>query len=68
MPAVVVDTSLARESGWSPQFDFHTGIGGVWDEWRELDIDQVVPLPGGAGMAAAEQSAAPSATDPTGEV
>jgi UDP-glucose 4-epimerase len=67
MPAVVVDTSLARESGWSPRFDFHTGISGVWDEWRELDIDRVVPLPGGAGMAAAKQAAAAPATDPAGE-
>lgn len=56
MPAVVVDHSLARESGWSPRFDFRTGIAGVWEEWRELDISTATALPGGAGLAAAPTS------------
>jgi UDP-glucose 4-epimerase len=51
MPAVIVDPSLARESGWSPRFDFTTGVAGVWEEWRDVDIDDAVPLSGGAGMA-----------------
>lgn len=50
MPAVIVDPSRAREAGWSPRFDFTSGITGVWEEWRELDIEGAVPLPGGAGL------------------
>jgi UDP-glucose 4-epimerase len=53
MPAVIVDSSLARSRGWEPRIDFPTGVAGVWEEWRELDIDGAVPLPGGAGMSAA---------------
>jgi hypothetical protein len=44
MAAVVVDPSRARASGWSPRFDFSTGVANVWEEWRELDIDRVVQL------------------------
>lgn len=52
MPAVIVDNSKARSLGWSPRFDFLTGVAGVWEEWRELDIEGAVPLPGGAGLSA----------------
>ncbi|HET9720344.1 MAG TPA: NAD-dependent epimerase/dehydratase family protein [Solirubrobacteraceae bacterium] len=50
MPAVIVDNANARRLGWQPQFDFRSGVAGVWEEWRELDIEGAVPLPGGAGM------------------
>lgn len=39
MPAVIVDPSHAHSSGWSPQFDFHTGVTGVWEEWKGMEID-----------------------------
>lgn len=52
MPAVIVDPSRARESGWSPRYDFTSGITGVWEEWREIDIEGAVALPGGAGLTA----------------
>jgi UDP-glucose 4-epimerase len=52
MPAVIVDNSGARSLGWEPRFDFPTGVAGVWEEWRELDIEGAMPLPGGAGMSA----------------
>ncbi|HWD66140.1 MAG TPA: NAD-dependent epimerase/dehydratase family protein [Solirubrobacteraceae bacterium] len=52
MPAVIVDNSRARSLGWEPQFDFPTGVAGVWEEWRTLDIEGAVALPGGAGMPA----------------
>jgi UDP-glucose 4-epimerase len=50
MPAVIVDSSLARSRGWVPQFDFTEGVTGVWEEWRSADIDGAEPLPGGAGL------------------
>jgi len=50
MPAVIVDTSRARAAGWSPQYDFTRGVTGVWEEWRDADIEGAIPLPGGAGM------------------
>ncbi len=50
MPAVIVDNARAKSLGWRPRFDFATGVAGVWEEWRELDIEGAVPLPGGAGM------------------
>jgi len=50
MPAVIVDNSRALAAGWTPRFDFHTGVSGVWEEWRAADIEGAVPLPGGAGM------------------
>jgi UDP-glucose 4-epimerase len=50
MPAVIVDPGHAHGLGWSPQFDFATGVTGVWEEWRELDIEGATPLPGGAGL------------------
>ncbi|HWD86053.1 MAG TPA: NAD-dependent epimerase/dehydratase family protein [Solirubrobacteraceae bacterium] len=52
MPAVIVDNGRARSLGWEPQYDFAGGVAGVWEEWRALDIDGAVPLPGGAGMSA----------------
>jgi UDP-glucose 4-epimerase len=50
MPAVIVDSAHARSLGWQPQYDFAGGVAGVWEEWRELDIDGAVAMPGGAGM------------------
>jgi len=52
MPAVIVDNSRACAQGWSPRYDFATGVAGVWEEWRTLDIEGAVALPGGAGAAA----------------
>jgi UDP-glucose 4-epimerase len=52
MPAVIVDNSRAKSLGWDPKYDFATGVAGVWEEWRELDIEGAVPLPGGAGLSA----------------
>jgi len=51
MPAVIVDPDRARKSGWSPRYDFTTGVAGVWEEWRTLDIEGAQPMPGGAGLA-----------------
>ncbi len=39
MPAVIVDPARAHDAGWSPQFDFTTGVTDVWEEWRELEIE-----------------------------
>ena len=41
MPAVIVDPSRAKSFGWSPQFDFETGLRGVWDEWSVADVDAI---------------------------
>jgi UDP-glucose 4-epimerase len=41
MPAVIVDPSRARASGWSPQFTFEEGLSGVWREWSQIDLDAV---------------------------
>jgi UDP-glucose 4-epimerase len=38
MPAVIIDNSRARSLGWSPQYDFHTGVTGVWEEWRDASL------------------------------
>lgn len=51
MPAVIVDPDRARAAGWSPRYDFTTGVEGVWEEWRTLDIEGAQPMPGGAGLA-----------------
>jgi UDP-glucose 4-epimerase len=51
MPAVIVDNSRARSLGWEPRFDFAGGVAGVWEEWKALDIEGALPLPGGAGLA-----------------
>jgi UDP-glucose 4-epimerase len=39
MPAVIVDPSRAHAAGWSPQFDFTTGVTGVWEEWKDLELE-----------------------------
>jgi UDP-glucose 4-epimerase len=52
MPAVIVDNSRAKGLGWEPRFDFAGGVAGVWEEWRDLDIEGAVPMPGGAGLSA----------------
>jgi UDP-glucose 4-epimerase len=39
MPAVIVDPSRAHGAGWSPQFDFTTGVTGVWNEWKDLELE-----------------------------
>ncbi|HEX4282011.1 MAG TPA: NAD-dependent epimerase/dehydratase family protein [Solirubrobacteraceae bacterium] len=41
MPAVIVDPSRAKSFGWSPQFDFETGLRGVWEEWSVADVDAI---------------------------
>ncbi len=46
MPAVIVDPSRAHDAGWSPQFDFHTGVSGVWEEWRDLEIEGALAFHG----------------------
>jgi UDP-glucose 4-epimerase len=51
MPAVIVDNSQARAQGWQPRYDFAAGVAGVWEEWRSIDIEGAVALPGGAGAA-----------------
>lgn len=53
MPAVIIDNSRARSLGWEPRYDFHTGVVGVWEEWRELDVEGAVAMPGGPGMSTA---------------
>ena len=51
MPAVIIDNSRARSLGWEPKIDFHDGVVGVWDEWKDIDIEGALAVPGGAGMA-----------------
>ncbi len=46
MPAVIVDPAQAHAAGWSPQFDFTTGVTGVWEEWRELEIEGALAFHG----------------------
>jgi UDP-glucose 4-epimerase len=50
MPAVIVDSSRARAAGWSPRYGFTEGVTGVWEEWREANIEGAQPLSGGAGL------------------
>lgn len=52
MPAVIVDPSRARAAGWSPRYDFESGVREVWDEWSAADLDTIV-----AGMPVAPVSA-----------
>jgi UDP-glucose 4-epimerase len=52
--AVIVDNARAQSLGWTPRYDFTTGVTGVWEEWRDADMTGAVPLVGGAGLAAAE--------------
>jgi UDP-glucose 4-epimerase len=46
MPAVIVDPGRAHGAGWSPQFDFTTGVTGVWEEWRDLEIEGALAFHG----------------------
>jgi UDP-glucose 4-epimerase len=55
MPAVIVDNSNAKSMGWDPQYDFTTGVEGVWAEWKDADMTSAVAQPGGAGLAAGGQ-------------
>ena len=41
MPAVIVDPSRALAAGWSPQYDFESGLRGVWEEWSVADVDAI---------------------------
>ena len=52
MPAVIVDPSRARAAGWTPRYDFESGVSEVWDEWSAADLDTIV-----AGMPVAPVSA-----------
>ncbi|HET6866811.1 MAG TPA: NAD-dependent epimerase/dehydratase family protein [Solirubrobacteraceae bacterium] len=52
MPAVIVDPSRALTAGWSPRYDFESGVRGVWEEWSAADLDTIA-----AGMPAAPVSA-----------
>ena len=52
MPAVIVDPRRALAAGWSPQFDFESGLRGVWAEWSVADVDAIA-----AGAPAAPVSA-----------
>jgi UDP-glucose 4-epimerase len=52
MPAVIVDPSRALAAGWSPRYDFESGVRGVWEEWSAADLDAIT-----AGMPAAPVSA-----------
>ena len=52
MPAVIVDPSRALAAGWTPRFDFESGVRGVWEEWSAADLDTIA-----AGMPAAPVSA-----------
>ncbi len=46
MPAVIVDPGRAHGAGWSPQFDFTTGVTGVWEEWKDLEIEGALAFHG----------------------
>ncbi|MDE3130408.1 MAG: GDP-mannose 4,6-dehydratase, partial [Acidobacteriota bacterium] len=46
MPAVIVDPARAHGAGWSPQFDFTTGVTGVWEEWNDLEIEGALAFHG----------------------
>jgi UDP-glucose 4-epimerase len=41
MPAVIIDNSRAKSLGWNPSYDFHTGVTGVWEEWRDANVVSV---------------------------
>ena len=56
MPAVIVDPGRAHGAGWSPQFDFTTGVTGVWEEWKDLEIEGALAFHGAAPPAAAAAS------------
>jgi UDP-glucose 4-epimerase len=52
MPAVIVDPSRALAAGWTPRYDFESGVRGVWEEWSAADVETIV-----AGMPVAPVSA-----------
>jgi hypothetical protein len=54
MPAVIVDPARAHAAGWSPQFDFTTGVTGVWDEWKDMEIEGALAFHGADAPPAAE--------------
>jgi UDP-glucose 4-epimerase len=49
MPAVIVDPSRAQAAGWSPQYSFEEGLGGVWEEWSQIELDAVAAGVGAVG-------------------
>jgi UDP-glucose 4-epimerase len=53
MPAVIVDPSRAHGAGWSPQFDFTTGVTGVWEEWKDLEMEGALAFHGAVPPAGA---------------
>ncbi len=57
MPAVIVDSSRARAAGWKPRYSFAEGVAGVWQEWKDAEIDTSLVAPGGAGLAGAQAPA-----------
>jgi UDP-glucose 4-epimerase len=46
VPAVIVDNAQALSQGWTPKYDFASGVAGVWEEWRTLEIEGAAPMPG----------------------
>ena len=53
MPAVIVDPASAHGAGWSPQFDFVSGVTGVWEEWKDLEIEGALAFHGADALAVA---------------
>ena len=51
MPAVVVDSSAARDRGWSPRYTLESGLPEVWQEWSRIDLDAVSAGVGAVGVA-----------------
>ena len=62
MPAVIVDPARAHGAGWSPQFDFTTGVTGVWEEWKDLEIEGALAFHGADAPLDGRRKAAPAAT------
>jgi hypothetical protein len=66
MPAVIVDPSRAKATGWAPRYSFEQGLEGVWEEWSAIDLEAVaagvgaVGSPAGVGTPAAAPGAAGS--------
>jgi UDP-glucose 4-epimerase len=67
MPAVIVDPARAHAAGWSPQFDFLTGVTGVWEEWRKMELEGALAFHGvdaspvaAAGVADGRRNGTPS--------
>jgi UDP-glucose 4-epimerase len=52
MPAVIVDPSRAQAAGWSPRFDFQSGLREVWDEWSVADVEAIAAGAPGAPVSA----------------